>query len=322
MEERQESQFRLMTYNIMGATGNSAPKLNDAIEVIKEIAPDILIIQETADFQDADGVWHSALGQIAQAGGFGNQYFGPTLSMREHLHVQKSLFVHAIFNDWQDWRQGNGILSRWGFVRLGDPEKPGAPRNVPLYRTPLYQGNRDTDPRYALIARINKPPIFPFVLGTHFTTLVAEREQEGGPHLIPGRAEEAQRLRLKQARRLLDLLKEHVLERGEVVFLLGDFNAATGEPCIASALEAEGGFVRLTPDQGPQATHSKVLDPIDHIFVYPGDRLVEYECWVVDSPAARRALDHLPVAADVKVLARSASTAAPDDDAGEASSGR
>ena len=301
MGERQAPQFRLMTYNIMGATGDFDSTLSSVIAVIKDATPDILVIQEVAELQDVDGVWHSALNQIAQAGGFGNHYFGPTISMREHMHVQKSLFVHAMFNDWQDWRQGNGILSRWEFVRLGDPGKPGVPRNVPIYRTPLYQGNRDTDPRYALIARIGQAPIFPFVLGVHFTTLVAEREQEGGPRPLPGKVEEAQVLRLKQAKRLLDLLREHVLERGELIFLLGDFNAVASEPCIASVLETEGGFVRLAPAKGPDATHPKALGPIDHIFVYPRDRLIEYQCWIVDSPTARRASDHLPVVADVRV---------------------
>ncbi|HEY74200.1 MAG TPA: hypothetical protein G4N99_13130 [Thermoflexia bacterium] len=299
MKERQESQFRLMTYNIGGALGKDGSALDSVIKVVKEVAPDILIVQEAAEFQDADGAWHSALGQIAQAVGLENHCLGPTISLREHMHVQKPTFVHAIFNDWQNWRQGNGILSRWEFARLGDPAKPDAPRNVPIYRTPLYQGNRDTDPRYALIARINKPPIFPFVLGTHFTTLVAERE--GDSRSLSDRAEKARSLRLEQAQRVLDLLREHVLERGEVLFLLGDFNATASEPCIASALETEGGFARLEPTRGPDVTHPNVIGPIDHIFVYPGYRLIEYECWVVDSRAARCASDHLPVVADVKV---------------------
>ena len=286
----------------MGGTRDCGLVLSSLIEVIKEASPDILVIQEAAEFQDADGAWHSVLSQIARAGEFGKHvHFGPTICMREHMHVRKFLFVRGIFSDWRDWRKGNAILSRWEFVRLGDPSKPGVPRNVPLYRTPLYQGSRDTEPRYALLARINRAPVFPFVLGVHFTTLVAEREQEGEPLPLPGRAEEAQILRLKQAKRLLDLLRIHVLERGEVVFLLGDFNALAGEPCIASVLEAEGGFVRLIPAGGPDATHPKVLGPIDHIFVYPRNRLVEYQCWIVDSATARQASDHLPVVADVKV---------------------
>jgi endonuclease/exonuclease/phosphatase family metal-dependent hydrolase len=217
------------------------------------------------------------------------------------MHVKKPLFVHGIFSDWQDWTKGNAILSRWEFVRLGDSSKPGAPQNVPLYRPPQYRGNRDTDPRYALVARLNRPAIFPYVVGVHFTTLVAERELEGGPRPLPGRVEAAEVLRFGQARRLLDLLRVHVLERGEVVFLLGDFNAVADEPCIASVLEAEGGFVGLTPSNGPRATHPKAPGPIDHVLVSPRSRLVAHECWIIDDPVARGASDHLPVVADLTV---------------------
>jgi endonuclease/exonuclease/phosphatase family metal-dependent hydrolase len=303
MDERRTSRLRLMTYNVGGGREDFGSTLDDVVQVIREISPDILVAQEIAEYQDADGVWHSALDPIAQAGAFGKHvHLGPTICMREHMHVQKRLFIHGLFHDWQDWRQGNAILSRWEFVRLGAPAKAGAPRNVPIYRAPLYQGTRDTDPRYALIARIDQAPVFPFVLGVHLTTLVAERAREGGPLPLADKTEEAQILRLKQARRLLDLLREHVLERGEVVFLLGDFNAAASEPCIASVLEDEGGFVRLAPIRGTNATHPKVIGPIDHIFAYPRDRLLEYECWIVDSPLAQRASDHLPVVADVQIM--------------------
>jgi endonuclease/exonuclease/phosphatase family metal-dependent hydrolase len=298
MAKRQKSQFRLMTYNIGGARRDFGSALPDVIKVISEESPDILVVQEATEFQDADGIWHSALARIAEAGEFENHvHFGPTLSMREHMHVGKTRFVQGIFNDWQDWKQGNAILSRAEFVRLGDPSTPGLPRNVPLYVTPLYQGNRDTDPRYALLARVDVAPIFPFVVGVHLTTLVAER----GSHPFPGRAEEAEILRFKQTRRLLDLLKEHVLAPGEVVFLLGDFNAVASEPCISLVLETEGRFVRLIPSNGEIATHPKMAEPIDHILVYPPSRLVEYQCWIIDNPIARQASDHLPVVADVEV---------------------
>lgn len=303
MGEQPGSQFRLMTYNIGGGRRDFGSATGAIAEVIGEAAPDILVLQEVSDYQDADGAWHSVLDHIARArvGGqlvlLEHVQFGPTLSMREHMHVRKTLFVRGIFNDWQDWRQGNAILSRREFVRLGDPSKPGQPRNVPLYVPPLYEGNRDTDPRHALLARVNSAPVFPFVVGVHFTTLVAER----GLHPFPGRAEEAVTLRFRQARRLLDLLREHVLETGEVVFLLGDFNAAFTEPCIASVLEGEGGFMRLTPSNDDVATHSNTTEPIDHILIYPRSRVLEHRCWIVDTLAARRASDHLPVVADVTV---------------------
>jgi endonuclease/exonuclease/phosphatase family metal-dependent hydrolase len=222
--------------------------------------------------------------------------------MREDMDVRKTLFVDAIFNDWQDWRQGHAIFSRLEFVRLGNPSQLGEPRNVPIYRMPLYQGNRDTEPRYALLARIKKEPIHPFIVGVHLTPLVGERKEKEGSWPLPGKAKEAQDLRAEQAKRLIDLLEKHVLKPEEVAFLLGDFNAVPGEPCISSVLENEG-FVRLVPTKGPGVTHLKLKarEPIDHIFVYPRNRLVEYQCWIIDTPDARKASDHLPVVADVTV---------------------
>lgn len=287
-----------MTYNIGGARKDLGSIFSGVVHVIQEQAPDVLVVQEATELQDADGGWHSVLDPIAQATELKHVCFGPTLSMQEHLDVRKALFVHGIFNDWQDWKQGNALLSRWNWAHLGDSSKPGAPRNVPLFRAPLYRGNRDTDPRHALLGRINKAPLFPFVVGVHLTTLVGER----GSNPLPGKPEQAALMRFQQARRLLDLLREHVLEQGELTFLLGDFNAIAGETCISSVLENEGKFVRLTPANVGVGTHPKVAEPIDHIFVSPGDRLIEYQCQVVDTPLARRASDHLPVVADIKVV--------------------
>lgn len=289
-----------MTYNIGGRTKDSA--LSRVTKVVNQVSPDILVIQEATELQDADGARHRAIDQIVQATDSGyHTYFGHTISLLEDMHVQQAQFVHGVFHDWHDWRKGNAVLSRWEFARLSDGSKPGVPRNIPLYQTPVYQGSRDTEPRHALLARVNRPPVFPFIVGVHLTTLVAEREHENGPAPISQKTEEAHILRLKQARRVLELLKEHVLERGEVVFLLGDFNAVASESCIASVLETEGGFVRLTPTRGPNGTHTNVVGPIDHIFVFPRSRLAEYECYIVDSAAAYEASDHLPVVADVKV---------------------
>ena len=304
MSGQRLARFRLMTYNIGGGRKDLGSQPDDVVRVIGEVAPDILAIQEAASYQDADGEWHSLLNQVAQAGAFGKHtHFAPALSMREQMDIRKGLFVHGLFNDWQDWRQGNALLSRWESVRLGDPSQPGTPRNVPLFRAPLYEGNRDTEPRYALLSRIKLPQLAIYVVGLHLTTLVGEREREGRPPAQSDRVEAARALRVEQARRLLVLLQKHVLKRGEVVFLLGDFNAAASEPCISSVLVEQGGFKRLNPTNDQESTHPEVSKAIDHILVYPADRLVEYRCWIVDTPQAREASDHLPVVAEVTVAA-------------------
>ena len=75
------------------------------------------------------------------------------------------------------------------------------------------------------------------------------------------------------------------------------------KPCIADVLETEAGFVRLIPENDNIPTHRfKVKEPIDHIFVYPAARLVDYQCRIVDTPLAQQASDHLPVVAEVSVI--------------------
>ncbi len=298
MEKQQTSRFQLMSYNIGGGRKDFGSNFTDIVEIIREGSPDILVLQEATEYQDANGDWHSDAKQITQERILtSHSFFGSTLSMTENLNVNKKMFIEGIFNDWQEWRHGNAILSRWDFVRLGDPTKPGQPRNVPLYQVPLYLGNRDTESRYALISRINCSLTYPFVIGVHFSTLMGER----GQHPIPGKSEETELLRVKQARRLLDLLRKYVLEPRKLVFLLGDFNAPATELCISTVLEKEGGFMRLVPENDNVRTHPKVDRPIDHIFVFPPERIVEYTCRIIEGSVAKRASDHLPIVADLVV---------------------
>ncbi|NIV29002.1 MAG: hypothetical protein GWN58_05670, partial [Anaerolineae bacterium] len=97
MSGQRLAKSRLMTYNIGGGRKDLGSQPDDVVRVIREVSPDILAIQEAASYQDADGVWHSLLGQVAQAGAFGNHaHFAPALSMREHMDVRKGLFVHGL----------------------------------------------------------------------------------------------------------------------------------------------------------------------------------------------------------------------------------
>ncbi|HZU16190.1 MAG TPA: endonuclease/exonuclease/phosphatase family protein [Candidatus Dormibacteraeota bacterium] len=284
-----------MTFNVAG--GKAGPvrgaepggDLAAIIEVVREQAPDILILQEATDWQLADGSWGSVTREIAAACGFGDGYhFAPTLTLSRHLNVSKALMVEAVFADLLEWRQGNAILSRTRFVRLADPSRPGSPRSVPVFRAPQYEGDRNTEPRDAVVARVDCGPISPFVVGVHLTTLTGER----GSHPDPRRVLEAQQLRRRQAERLLRLLRPRVLSGQEVVFLVGDFNAERDEPCIAQVLEGQGGFKLL---EGPGATHQRLPRAIDHVLVHPPARVIEYRCRSVVGSGS----DHHPVVADV-----------------------
>jgi len=82
------------------------------------------------------------------------------------------------------------------------------------------------------------------------------------------------------------------------LILAGDFNATKDEACILQLLEA--GFVRLEPEnEGP--SHAGSGNLIDHIFFYPRERLVEYQCHIEDGDLSKRASDHLPIVADMRI---------------------
>lgn len=301
MTETEAIHLRLMTYNV-GGVKQTEFSIDDVLEVIKNARPDLLAIQEVTERVDLDGNWVRLPSVIAQALGYGDKtFFGPTISMREHFHPKKALFVKGIFGDWKDWWQGNALFSRWPFVRLGDPSRPGQPQNLPLYRPAIYEGSRDTDPRYMILARVGYPALRPFAIATHLTTVIGEHDREDQPGIQ--NSERARTMRWQQSQRLLETIRSNLLVRDEFVILMGDMNAAASEPCISDLLENEGRFVRLAPVK-PVPTHPKLEEPIDHILVHPGNRRVEYKCWVVDNTLARGASDHLPVVADIDIYDR------------------
>lgn len=290
--------YRLMTYNIGGGHLRGATEKSLMLKTIRDVSPDILAIQEAAQWLDADGLWHSDLDAIIET--LGKEFahtVAPTLTMREQVHPNNKAMVEALFNDYQDWQQGNALVSRWPFHRLGSSDQPGFPHSIPLYRSPVYEGSRDTEPRAALMARIGRAPQYPIAIGLHLSTLVGER----GEGIVAGKPEQAAQLRQTETQRLITLLREHVLDANEIVFLLGDFNATIEEPSIRYLL-SEGGFVPATPTNHKLSTHLKAKGAIDHIFLFPSNRVVEYKCFILETEEAHQASDHLPVITEVTVV--------------------
>ena len=296
-------ELRVATLNISGGEKTFEEFPHDtqqsrleALEMlIKRLDADVLCLQEVSQYIDADGVTHSLNDVINRAGDYPHAYYGKTVSMESHMQVKKDVMVQGIFNDWWDWSKGNGIHARIPFARFSNPARSGAPRNVPLFQPSVYEGNRDTDPRFALLARLKESP-FPFVSTLHLTTLVGERR----PQVLRNKIEESHLMRYQQIRRFLDLVHANILEKNEPLIVAGDFNATEDEFCITQLLKNNHGFVKLEPEN-ESPTHPGSKKPIDHIFFYPKERLIEYQCHIDDSDLSRRASDHLPVVADLKI---------------------
>ncbi|MGI6250225.1 MAG: endonuclease/exonuclease/phosphatase family protein [Anaerolineaceae bacterium] len=291
--------LKVMTLNLGGGVKNftgspvaSAWKTDAILSLISDIQPDVLGVQEVAQYIDADGTMHSMVDQINAGSSFGNCFYGETLSMKKHLQIKKDLMIKGLFNDWYDWSKGNGLFSRIPFARLSDGKKDGSPRNVPLFQPLSYEGTRDTDPRFAILTRLKQEP-YPFLINLHLTTLVGERSKNAWQEVVDA----AVIARQQQIAKVLGLMEEHVLLKGLPFILMGDFNAEPQEYTLRGMLEEEKQFVRLVPEKAID-THVHA-GSVDHIFFFPANRLIEYRCRVVNSETAHAVSDHLPVVADL-----------------------
>jgi len=294
-----KSSLRVMTLNLGGGLKNfsgtletNASRSEALLTLIRQIKPDLLCVQEIAQYVDGDGLKHSMVDLIREGAQFAHAYYGETLSMKRHMQVRKDLMVEGLFKDWWDWSKGNAVFSRLPFARLGCGKLDGFPRNVPIFQPLTYEGTRDTDPRFAIIARVRQAP-FPYLVNLHLTTLVGERGDAPDPAVI----QSARELRAEQILRVIDLVDANILKAGLPLILTGDFNANPDEYALSTLLEAERGFIRLVPEN-PAATHP-FAGEVDHFYISPAGMLREYRCQVVDNKLAHRSSDHLPVVADL-----------------------
>ncbi|NMC15598.1 MAG: hypothetical protein GYA40_02995 [Chloroflexi bacterium] len=294
-----KSTLRVMTLNLGGGIKNFSGTLETNVNrseallaLIRKIKPDLLCVQEIAQYVDGDGIKHSMVDLIREGAQFSHAYYGETLSMKRHMQVRKDLMVEGLFKDWWDWSKGNAVFSRIPFARLSSEKKDGFPRNVPIFQPLTYEGTRDTDPRFAIIARVKQAP-FPYLVNMHLTTLVGERGEAPQEKII----QSARELRAEQILRVMDLVEANILKAGLPLILTGDLNANPDEDALSGILEAEKGFMRLVPEN-PIATHP-FAGEVDHFYISPTGTLREYRCKVIDNDLAHRSSDHLPVVADL-----------------------
>lgn len=293
--------LRVMTLNLGGGVKNftgsqetTTGKAQALIDLIELINPDFLGVQEIAQYIDADGGLHSMTERLRLESGFDYSFYGETLSMKKHMQIKKDLMINGLFNDWWDWSKGNAVFSRTPFSRLGNVNKDGVPRNVPIFQPLSYEGSRDTDPRYVILTRLKQDP-YPFMMNLHLTTLVGER----GDHVWSEVADAARLTRSQQISRVLGLVEQHVLIPEMPLILMGDFNARIDEYSLKEILERDQKFVHLAPKE-EIPTHPNA-GAVDHIFFFPARRLIEYQAHVIDTPLAHSVSDHLPVVADLVI---------------------
>ena len=287
----------LMTYNI-GKLKDDPQRAESILQVINNYHPDILALQEITITDYQDGRVDSFVDVILEQVGYRYGCFGRTISLLEHFHLGKDLFIDGIFQGWKNWQQGNAIFAKRAFIDISDSQKLSNGWNVPIFKPSEYLGSRDTDPRYALLTRLDYKPLNPYIINTHLTTLVGERGKE--EQIIQGKKEEAAKLRLEQTRKIISLVNKHILGKGRMLFLCGDFNAMDDEACIQDELLQKAKLVHLIPEKS-EATHPKLPKPVDHIFIFPAGKCIEYQCRIVDDDITKRASDHLPVLATLDV---------------------
>lgn len=277
-----------------GSPESSAGKIDAINQLIDQIRPDVLGVQEIAQYIDADGIMHSMVHRIRDGNRFDQAYYGETLSIKKHIQIKKDLMIKAIFNDWWDWSKGNALFSKLPFSRLSDSTKIGVPRNIPLYQPLVYEGTRNTDPRYVILSRLKVAP-FPYLLNLHLTTIIGER----GENAWQDARDAGRATRQQQIGKVLGLIEEGILQEKKPLILMGDFNAQPDEYCLQGMLEDENNFVRLSPKPDLE-THVNA-GRLDHIYFFPSNRLVNYTCRVIDNELAHRVSDHLPVVADLEI---------------------
>ena len=109
--------LRVMTLNLgggvknfLGTVDDTAGKSHALATLLNQIKPDVLGVQEIAQYTDADGILVSMVERIRTDAGFDHSYYGETLSMKRHMQIKKDLMINGLFNDWWDWSKGNAVF--------------------------------------------------------------------------------------------------------------------------------------------------------------------------------------------------------------------
>ncbi len=294
--------FTILNWNVGGAKYLEFPKaerdrfkhdLNFELkELIRGHNPNVITLQEIVRYGPSPETVDEIIEDIT-----GYRYCPfPLIDTHMMSATRKWSKVKEKAGDWPEdyfFAQGNGFLFKesnlpfpvWGFGNgKAKPKKEHHFVEQVTLQVGLYFGNRDTEPRAALVAHLilvpegeNEMPLDVFVVNLHLTTLGGEREG------IPKKDEEGSKIRLTQLEAIFNgIVSPYNTWRNEecgkdckryrpVWILAGDFNFTPESVEYQSIMTRN--FIDVCPNKG-KGTKSKGMreDPtltVDYIFAGP-----------------------------------------------------
>lgn len=294
----QATRLKVLTWNVAGAKflekeqgerSKLRKKLNVQLRLLlQELEPDFVLLQEIVrygkDESHADDL-------VDRPDGY---KYKPSrvIDTNNHSHPRKWLkyFERGGWPKGTYLAQGLGILWRddilhgniWEFEPIPQFQQYLYTEEVYL-QTGLYTGDRDTEPRVAVVAHFilsrGKVTHDVFLVNLHLTTLKGERE--GKPRLDS----EGAQIRMNQIEAVFHgIVSRHTewldeqpngqkVERGASVWILGgDFNCTPNSPTIARIKAMN--FLDLNPEKGTGSKRGRVGHPasdltLDYLFAGP-----------------------------------------------------
>ncbi len=316
MKQNEKMTIKVATANIAGAAREETAdpcKYKMLGSIFSGV--DIIGLQEVLKVVRPDGsVCRDDVKELQNSGLSGYEsFFFPHLDSRQHSHPLKwegDGTTKSAFRSYYDQgchiQQGAAILVKpphciYDFWR----DRPGSAigQIIPWYcdAPTFYQGNRDTEPRSLLLARIRLKNKFVLFCCTQLTTLKEESQKVSGKApRVP--TPNAIAIRTNQINWIVRYIGNYQAARQEKepIILVGDFNAkptAQELQPLVSNLDLE----RVFPEGDP-ATHRGYEIPIDLIFATKATlsgsaRITDLEDWET-SPGGRIS-DHHPVIAEI-----------------------
>jgi endonuclease/exonuclease/phosphatase family metal-dependent hydrolase len=277
--------INVITYNIRYG-GETEEQLAGIAAILEKVNPDVIGLNEVRRYWWGHDGYIDHAEWLAQRIGIMHHFLGVTIDSDRDPHPVKW------HKEWHKgyWKiqQGNAMLSRYPFGDLstnnGGFTSQSCPMAIQINDPTHYVGNRDTEPRNCLVAKLKLDDEREcYFLTTHLTRLTKEMES-------PARKAEASRIRCKQVERLLKITRKL---QGQPIVLVGDFNAEPSSPEISLL---KGTFTDASV--GIEYTHLEDRTKIDYIFVSEGMEVVSR--MVPESDGLEQASDHLPIMARLK----------------------